>query len=302
MARSLNSRDAGERLISPPARPRGPVPPWVFLHRWPGVMLIAGIILVVYVIVAITGPLWVPYDPSAMGAGIPFSGSSLTHPFGTDALGRDIFSRAVIGTRTDLVLALAGTVLGTVVGAVLGLTSAYVGGVVDEVLMRVVDGVISIPFLIFALLVINAAGSEHIGDPLLLVAIIGVIYAPRMARMARATALDIMTRDFIMIARTRGESAGAIILREVVPNAATTLLVEFAVRLGNAPLVIGSLGFLGFGIRPPTPEWGLMISENRSALLTAPVTVLGPAAVLAVLVIGINLFADGLARLLGQSS
>lgn len=273
---------------------------WTRLRRWPPVMIVGAVILVVYVVVALTGPLWAPYDPSAMGVGIPFSGTSAQHLFGTDALGRDVFSRAVVATRIDLALALAGTVLGTVAGAVLGLLSAYGGGLVDEVLMRVVDGIISIPFLIFALLVINAAGPAHIGDPGLLIAIISVIYAPRMGRMARATALDIMTRDFILIARTRGESAWAIVVREVVPNAWGTLLVEFAVRLGNAPLMIGSLGFLGFGIRPPTPEWGLMISEDRSALLTAPVTVLGPAAVLAILVIGINLFADGLARVLGR--
>jgi peptide/nickel transport system permease protein len=233
---------------------------------------------------------------------MPLEGASGQHLFGTDDLGRDVFSRAMIGTRTDLALSLAGTALGCAAGAVLGLLSAYFGGGIDEVVMRVVDGIISIPFLIFALLVISAAGPERTGDPLLLVAVVALIYAPRMARMARATALEVMTTDYVLIARTRGEGPLSIVFREVLPNAWGTLLVELAVRLGNAPLVIGALGFLGFGIRPPTPEWGLMISEERSALLTAPVLVLGPAAVLAVLVIGINLFADGLARLLGRSN
>jgi peptide/nickel transport system permease protein len=270
-------------------------------RRLPPSMIIGGAILAVYVIAALTGPWWIPYGPSDIGVGMPFEGASAQHLFGTDDLGRDVFSRAVIGTRTDLSLALAGTVLGCVSGAIVGLLSAYFGGWIDEVLMRVVDGVISIPFLIFALLVINAAGPDRAGDPTLLIAIVALIYAPRMARMARATALEVMTTDFVLIARTRGEGPLSIVFREVLPNTWGTLLVEFAVRLGNAPLVIGSLGFLGFGIRPPTPEWGLMISEDRSALLTAPVIVLGPAAVLAVLVIGINLFADGLARLLGRS-
>jgi peptide/nickel transport system permease protein len=232
---------------------------------------------------------------------MPLEGASWQHLFGTDELGRDVFSRAVIGTQTDLALALAGTALGCASGALVGLLSAYFGGWIDEGLMRVVDGIISIPFLIFALLMISAAGPERTGDPWLLVAVVAVIYAPRMARMARATALEVMTTDFVVIARTRGEGPLAIVFREVLPNTWGTLLVEVAVRLGNAPLVIGALGFLGVGIRPPTPEWGLMISEERSALLTAPILVLGPAAVLAALVIGINLFADGLARLLGRS-
>jgi peptide/nickel transport system permease protein len=270
-------------------------------RRLPPSMFIGGAIMAIYVVVALTGPWWVPYGPSDIGVGLPLGGASGQHLFGTDDLGRDVFSRAVIGTRTDLSLALAGTALGCVSGAILGLLSAYFGGWADEVVMRVVDGIISIPFLIFALLVISAAGPERTGDPTLLVAVVALIYAPRMARMARATALEVMTSDFVLIARTRGEGPLPIVFREVLPNAWGTLLVELAVRLGNAPLVIGSLGFLGFGIRPPTPEWGLMISEERSALLTAPVLVLGPAAMLAALVIGINLFADGLARLLGRS-
>ena len=274
---------------------------WRRVRRLPPSLVIGGTIMVIYVLVALTGPWWIPYGPSDIGTGMPLEGASGQHLFGTDDLGRDVFSRAVIATQTDLALALAGTALGCVTGAVVGLLSAYFAGWIDEILMRVVDGVISIPFLIFALLVISAAGPARTGDPSLLVAIVALIYAPRMARMARATALEVMTTDYVMIARTRGEGPLSIVFREVLHNTWSTLLVELAVRLGNAPLVIGSLGFLGFGIRPPTPEWGLMISEERGALLTAPVLVLGPSAVLALLVIGINLFADGLARLLGRT-
>src|SRR5204863_9994343 len=125
-----------------------------------------------------------------------------------------------------------------------------------------------------------------------------LVYAPPIARMARTAAIEIATRDFVTIARLRGESAWSVMRRELLPNATSVLLVEFALRAGYAPVLVGSLGFLGFGLRPPTPEWGLMISENRSLLMIAPATVVGPGFALASLVVGLNLFTEGLARIL----
>ncbi len=119
--------------------------------------------------------------------------------------------------------------------------------------------------------------------------------------MARAAAIDIATRDFVMVARLRGESAWSVMRRELLPNATSILLVEFALRAGYAPVLISSLGFLGFGLRPPTPEWGLIISENRALLSITPITVLGPGFALASLVVGLNLFTEGLARILGRT-
>jgi peptide/nickel transport system permease protein len=188
-----------------------------------------------------------------------------------------------------------------VVGGGLGLLSGLLGGWFDQLLMRLFDVVISIPLLILALLVIAAAGPQLSGNPILLIGVVALVYAPRIARMTRAVALDLVTRDFVTVARARGESAWSIIRRELAPNATGVLLVEFGVRAGYAPILIGSLGFLGFGARPPTPEWGLMISENRVAMVTAPVTVLAPALALATLVIGLNLFTDGVARVVGRS-
>jgi peptide/nickel transport system permease protein len=130
---------------------------------------------------------------------------------------------------------------------------------------------------------------------------VAFVYAPRVARMARAAALDIVARDFVTVARLRGESAWSIMRRELLPNATSVLLVEFALRAGYAPVLIGSLGFLGFGLRPPTPEWGLMISENRSLIIISPFAVVGPGLMLASLVIGLNLFTEGLARILGRT-
>jgi peptide/nickel transport system permease protein len=119
--------------------------------------------------------------------------------------------------------------------------------------------------------------------------------------MARSAALDIITRDFVTIAKLRGESAWSVVRRELLPNATGTLLVEFSLRAGYAPALIGSLGFLGFGIRPPLPEWGLMISENRSLILAQPITVIGPGLALASLIVGLNMFTEGLARILGRT-
>ena len=136
---------------------------------------------------------------------------------------------------------------------------------------------------------------------MLVVLVVALVYAPRIARMARAAALDIVTRDFVTVARLRGESAWSVMRRELLPNATSVLLVEFALRAGYAPVLIGSLGFLGFGLRPPTPEWGLMISENRALIIVSPITVLGPGLMLASLVVGLNLFTEGLARILGRT-
>ena len=143
--------------------------------------------------------------------------------------------------------------------------SGYVGGWIDEIVQRLLEAMISIPFLVLALIAIVAAGPELSGNPVLVVLVVALVYAPRIARMARAAALDIVTRDFVTVARLRGESAWSVMRRELLPNATSVLLVEFALRAGYAPVLIGSLGFLGFGMRPPTPEWGLMISENRVA-------------------------------------
>ena len=273
-----------------------------FLRRFPMSARCAAFVLLTYLVIALTGPLWVPYDPFATGTGLPFSGASTSHLFGTDILGRDVFSRVVYGTRDVLYLALTSTFIATVIGGLIGLASGLIGGWFDELLMRLFETIISIPLLVLALLAIAAAGPALSGSSLLLIGVVVLVYAPRIARMARSVAVDLVTRDFVTVARARGESVPSIVWRELTPNAAGVLLVEFGVRAGYAPILISSLGFLGFGARPPSPEWGLMISENRAALFTAPFTVLAPSITLAVLVISLNLVTDGIARALGRSA
>jgi len=269
--------------------------------RSPQSLRIGSLILLFWIVVAIVGTFWTPYGYAQIGAGLPLEGISWAHPFGVDQLGRDVFSRVMYGAHIVILLALSGTALGVAIGAVIGLLTAYIGGWLDEAVQRLAEALISIPFLVLALLAIAAAGPDLSGEPALIIAVVAFVYAPRIARMARAAALDIITRDFVTIARLRGESAWSVMRRELLPNATGTLLVEFSLRAGYAPVLVGSLGFLGFGMKPPTPEWGLMISENRNLILAAPITVIGPGLALASLVVGLNMFTEGLARILGRT-
>lgn len=261
---------------------------------WPA--LIGAIVLLIHVLVAVTAHFWAPYSPTALLSGAPLSPPSAEHWFGTDQLGRDVFSRVVTATRIDLGLALSATALGVALGGIVGLLMAYMRGWLDEVVMRLIDTIICIPPLILSLLVISAIGTA----PFLLVLTVALVYAPRVTRTTRAAGLEIATADFITVARARGESPLAIVLRELAPNALSTLFVEFAIRSGFAVIMIGSLGFLGFGIRPPTPEWGVMISESRNAISVAPWTVFYPALAMSTLVIALNLVTEAVARLLGH--
>lgn len=258
-------------------------------------------ILALHLLAAVLGPFLSLYGATEIGTGVPLSGMSLTHPMGVDQIGRDVFSRVLNGAHIVILLSVAGTALGLVLGSIVGLLSAYVGGWLDELIQRLIEAFVSIPYLVLGLLAVYAAGPELAGQPALMVVVIAIVYAPRIARMARAAALDVVTRDFVTAARLRGDGPWSIIWRDLAPSTVSTLLVEFALRTGYAPALIGAFGFLGFGIQPPSPEWGLMISENRNLILASPVTVLGPGLTLASLVVAINLTAEGMARMLGRN-
>jgi len=270
------------------------------VRRLPWTLVLGSILLTIYLLVAITGPLWAPYRYDRVGTGKPFAAPNTNNLLGTDQMGRDLFSRVVYGAGHELFMALTSTAVAVILGGFLGLLSGFIGGWFDEIMMRVFEILISIPVLVLALLVIMAVGLEASGNELLLVGVVALVYLPRTGRMAHSVAIDLVTRDYVMVACARGESAWSIVWRELLPNATGVLLVEFGVRAGYAPILIGSLGFLGLGVRPPTPEWGLMISENRANLVAAPWTVLAPALALSGLVISLNMFTDGLARVLGR--
>jgi peptide/nickel transport system permease protein len=274
---------------------------WLRWRLAPRSFQVGAVLLLLHLLLGLFGPALAPYGLAEMNAGPPLSGLSLAHPFGTDALGRDVVSRVMHGAPIVLLLAFSGTALGFAVGTSIGLVCGYLRNWLDELVQRLIEALISIPFLVLALMAIAAAGPSLSGQPILIILVVALVYAPRTARLARAAALDVVARDFVSVARLRGDPAWTVVWRELLPNAMGSLFVEFSLRAGYAPVLVGSLGFLGFGLRPPTPEWGLLISENRSLMFVTPLAVLGPGAVLASLVVGLNLFTEGLARMLGRT-
>jgi peptide/nickel transport system permease protein len=267
------------------------------LRRQRLAVLVAGGILLVHVIVAVTGPLWAPYAPDALLVGDPFERPSRDHLFGTDNFGRDVFSRVVYGERTVLGLSLTAAGLAVIAGSALGLLMAYVRGWIDEVVMRGVDVVMTIPPLILSLLILGGVGASY---PVI-IATVAFFFAARVATVIRAAALDVVSEDFVTAARLRGESAPSIARRELLPNVTSSVLVEFSLRTGYAVLFIAGLSFLGFGSAPPTPDWGLMINEGRQYISSASWLVLAPSLALASLVIALSLFTNGISDALGLS-
>ncbi|MCA1737135.1 MAG: ABC transporter permease [Actinobacteria bacterium] len=271
---------------------------WETMRALPAPYMIAAAVLALHLIVAITGPLWAPFDPVKLSTGPPFSRPSIDHLLGTDNFGRDVFSRVVHGERVVLLLALSASGLAVLVGASLGVTLAYLRSWIDETAMRVVDLLLTVPPLILSLLLLSALGSGY----LIMIGTVAFFFALRVLTVIRAAALNVVTEDFVTAARLRGESAWSVARREVLPNVMSTVLVEFSLRTGYAVLFIGGLSFLGFGAAPPTPEWGLMISEARPYVTNAPWIVLAPSLALASLVVSLSLFTEAISEALGLGS
>jgi peptide/nickel transport system permease protein len=250
------------------------------------------VLLLWWVVCAIFGRLFVPYNP-VNGNLIQFNlAPSGAHWFGTDSLGRDVLSRVIVGAREILIVSVLATVLGTAVGTALGLVMGYFRGLVDNVVGRLVDAVLSLPVVIVAFMFVVAVGTSSART---LVLVIGLVFALIIARTVRTAVLQERELDYIAAARLRDESRAHIMFVEILPNVAGPILVEFTVRLGYAIFTIASLSFLGFGIQPPTPDWGADIF-NSSTYLAAGYwwETLFPALAIASLVIAINLIGDSI--------
>jgi len=253
---------------------------------------LVGIIIVgFWVGCAIFGPTLVPYDPFADDMLNTLQPPSAAHWFGTDQLGRDVFSRVITGSRDILTVAPLATVISTIVGAALGLAMGYFRGVIDEVISRFVDALLALPTVIVALLALVALGASTTT----VVCVIGFTFAPIIARTVRASVLAERELDYVAAARLRRENAANIMFVEILPNVLPPILVETTVRLGYAIFTVATLSFIGFGIQPPSPDWGLSISTNYG-LIGAGYwwTVLFDAIAIASLVVGVNLVADGI--------
>ena len=255
-----------------------------------------GLSLVLFhVVLALVSPYIIPFDFKLQNSGLMLSAPDNIHWLGADHLGRDVFSRTLMGGREALLVTGVATPLAVIWGGFIGILFGLVGGRLDEVLMRVVDAFLSLPWILkmFVLIVTFGSGVE------VLIPTLAFFYGIPVIRIARAATHDVIARDFVWAAKARGHSRISIIWRELLPNVLDTLMVEGAMRWSWMLLAFSSLSFLGFGVSPPTPDWGLMISDARGFMSFAPWGVIGPVIALSSLIIGINLTADALAKALG---
>ena len=254
-------------------------------------------LLVGVVVLALVGPFFSPHPPDEP-VGIPLTGPAEGAPLGTDFLGRDVLSRVLWGGRTVLVYAGLATLLAYLVGGVVGLVAGYNRALMDSVLMRFVDVLLSFPPLIFLLVLVTGAGAS----PWILVIGVALIQAPLVARIVRTATLEQAVRGFVEAAVARGERTSAIVRRELLPNIVAPIAADVGLRFTYSIILVASVNFLGLGLQPPASDWALIISENRSGLDLNPYVILAPALLIALLTIAVNLVGDAVARTLGRSA
>ncbi len=245
------------------------------------------LVVLIYSIVAIFAPFIAPYGEREI-LGRSFELWSEKYPLGTDNLGRDMLSRMIFGARNTIGLALSITILAFLLGSLTGMIAAALGGWVDQILSRIVDVLMSIPSLIFALLILSIFGTSV---PYL-IATITVIDATRVFRLARATAMNVVVMDYVEVARVRGEKLDWVIRKEILPNITAPLLAEFGLRFCFVFLFISALSFLGLGLQPPAADWGSMVRDNATLITFEDMTPLLPAGAIALLTIAINFIVD----------
>jgi len=250
----------------------------------------SSIILAIAFACAVAPGLLAPVDPNKIGVGDLLEAPSLAHPMGTDEFGRDILSRVIHSARLELVVGLAGVGLAVVIGVPLGLVSGYRGGWLDALAMRIQDGLMAFPAILFAILVVVAFGTTA----LTIVLTVGVVYFPRFARLVRGTVLVLKDQEFVLASRCCGASDMRIGLRHVLPNAMTPILVLATLAMGIAILIEAGLSYLGLGIQPPTPTWGTMLQHAQSYPAQAPWYVIAPGICIFLLVLALNTLGDAL--------
>ncbi len=281
--------------------------------------LLGSIGVLLFFVLTIVGPALAPYsfDQIIRGTdiGLESRRALVSRPpsaeflLGTDQRGRDVFSRMLWGARETIGLPLVATLVSVVLGALLGLLIGYVGGVLDDMVSRILDSLISIPAMVLALVMISTIVPMLSASELGLIRLLGpgnisltivivVVYVPIIARIARSATLSVRTRGYIEEAKLRGERTGHILVRQILPGVLPALIVEAALRLSYAIILVTSLGFLGLGVQPPSPEWGRMVLDARTQFAQAPWELWYPVGGIALLIISVNLMSDGLRRIL----
>lgn len=266
-----------------------------YLRKAPISALVGLMVISIYVVVALFAPMIAPYGEAQIVSNTPYLPPSAEFWLGTDQLGRDLLTRLLFGARNSLGIAFATSCLSFLIGGTLGMLSATSGGWIDELLSRAVDTLMSIPQLIFALILLSIFGSSVVS----LILIIATLDSTRVFRVTRSVAMNVAVMDFVECARLRGEGRLRIITNEILPSIRSTLIAEFGLRFCFIFLIISALSFLGLGIQPPTADWGSMVRENAALITYGLATPLIPAAAIAVLAVSVNLVVDWLLREMG---
>ena len=256
---------------------------------------LVGLILVVALLLtAILAPAVSPYEATKFHPKNRLEGPSAEFWLGTDQYGRDIFSRIIMGSRISLTLGILSTIIGSAAGTMIGLFSGYAGGKIDELLMRLMDALMSFPGVLLALLILTALGSSLLN----VIIAISIVFTPHIARVARSVTLAVKSEEYVQAAQARGDTRVYILLWEILPNIIPSILIESSIRVGFAILMGSSISFLGLGTQPPTPDWGLMIGQAREYIFRSAWLIIWPAVSIAVTVIGFNLLGDGIRDML----
>lgn len=252
-------------------------------------------LVTIHLLLVLVGPFFLLYNPTQLAGPSLLPPGSPDFPLGTDVIGRDYLTRLIMGGRVSIFVAMVGALSAVIVGGLIGVSAAYIGGLYDDVIMRIVDTKLSIPGILFVALCVVGFGRSI---PVLTV-VIAINYLPGALRIIRSQALTQVPLGYVKSARLRGESLFSVIIRDLCPNVLEIVAVEFAIRTSSAILSVSALSFLGLGISPPTPDWGLMVYEGIRQIYIAPWLVLLPAFFISTLIIGLNFAIDGLTNALG---
>ncbi|HVC32080.1 MAG TPA: ABC transporter permease [Chloroflexota bacterium] len=284
MTESLAARTAADSRVT------GGVP-WLSsaFRRYPAAV-VGGVLVGIFLAIGIFGPSVVPYQPDAADLANVLSGPSAQHLFGTDELGRDLFSRVLAGARISIFIGCTAEVIAMGSGIPLGALAAYYTGWISDVILGVANVLLTFPTIILAITIISVIGLGISG----VIIAAGIAMAPGVVRLTYGTVLSVKFEDYVLASRALGSSDGAIIARHLLPNSLSPLIVQATLGIGGTVLTAAGLGFLGLGVQPPDPEWGTMLSEASNYIMVAPYMAVFPGLAIAVLVLGFNLLGDGL--------
>ena len=266
----------------------------VALLRSPTFM--SGLVIVLFWVFMGLFSTYLTQSPTDVNAMEVMKAPSAAHSMGTDDLGRDVLARTMAGARTVLIIAPLATILALLWGGIIGLIAGFYRGLTDEIIMRLIDVLLALPVVITSILILSLLGKSVA----IVIVVIAALFTPLVSRTVRSAVMGEREREYVMASRLRGERSAFVMAREILPNITAPIIVEGTVRLGYAVFTAATLSFLGFGLQPPSPDWGLTIATERVFVQLAPWTVVFPALALASLVVGVNLITDGLGRVLSK--